>query len=356
MGIYRFVLACCVVIEHLSGNQYTSHTGMFAVFGFYVLSGYLITRILRETYDFDPIKFWSNRALRLFPLYAIFLVIGLLLIFGTPGAAAFFPAVWQGSPRAMDWFGVFTVFPMGLSPMDWHFRPVPSIWSVGVELLNYALLFVFLARSGSAALLAAVCAAAYHGWGIWHGDDVAARYFPFYAALLPFSLGSLIYFGTGSRRKISARTAVVLCIPAPVTIIVTAISGGVQQTAWFELLFYCNLAAQCLAVWALSLMALTGYERIDKWWGDLSYPIFLCHWQVAYALTFVLPYRSLGFELMFATLAASTLVAYLACRGQDALIEPVRKGIRARALLGPSAGRGVVAERTTSELHREGLH
>lgn len=116
MGIYRFLLACCVVIEHVSGNQYVTHTSMFAVFGFYVLSGYLITRVLRDAYDFDSAAFWSNRALRLFPLYAVFLTVGLLLIFGTTGAGAFFPAVWQVSPTPMDWLGVLTVFPMGLSP------------------------------------------------------------------------------------------------------------------------------------------------------------------------------------------------------------------------------------------------
>lgn len=330
MGIYRFLLACCVVIEHLSGNQYVSHTGMFAVFGFYVLSGYLITRVLRDTYGFNPITFWSNRVLRLFPLYAIFLAVGLGLIFGTPGAAAFFPAVWKSSPSPMDWLGVLTVFPMGLSPMEWHFRPVPSIWSVGVELLNYAALFVFVARSRRAALLIAIFAAAYHGWSIWRGDDLASRYFPFYAALLPFALGSLIYFATQSRKPLSARAALMLCVPAAFLIIATAVLGGVRPTVLFEILFYCNLAAQCLAVWALSLMVPAGHARIDKWWGDLSYPVFLCHWQVGYALTFLLPYRSLGFGLMFAALAASTLVAYLACRGQDAIIEPFRKRIRAK--------------------------
>jgi peptidoglycan/LPS O-acetylase OafA/YrhL len=94
MGIYRFLLACCVVIDHVSGSQYVSHIGMFAVFGFYVLSGYLITRVLQDAYNFDSVAFWSNRALRLFPLYAVFLTVGLLLIFGTTGAGAFFPAVW----------------------------------------------------------------------------------------------------------------------------------------------------------------------------------------------------------------------------------------------------------------------
>jgi peptidoglycan/LPS O-acetylase OafA/YrhL len=118
MGIYRFLLASCVVIGHLSGNQYASHTGMFAVFGFYVLSGYLITRVLHKTYDFDPVTFWSNRLLRLFPPYALFLATGLLLIFGTADAGAFFPAVWQASPSPADWLGVITIFPMGISPME----------------------------------------------------------------------------------------------------------------------------------------------------------------------------------------------------------------------------------------------
>jgi hypothetical protein len=51
MGIYRHLLACCVVVEHLSGNiPSLTHTGMFAVVGFYVLSGYLITRVLNDVY------------------------------------------------------------------------------------------------------------------------------------------------------------------------------------------------------------------------------------------------------------------------------------------------------------------
>lgn len=343
MGIYRFLLACCVVIEHVSGNQYVSHTGMFAVFGFYVLSGYLITRVLRDTYDFDSVAFWSNRALRLLPLYAIFLIAGLSLIFGTRDAGAFFPAVWQISPTAIDWLGMLTVFPMGLSPMDWHFRPVPSIWSMGVELLNYAMLFIFVARSRWVALLTAIVAAIYHGWSIWHGDDLASRYFPFYAALLPFALGSVIYFDTRSRKRKSVRTAVMLCAPAALVVVVAALLGGVRHTTLFEVLFYCNLAAQCLAVWALSVMAPAGHERIDKWWGDLSYPVFLCHWQVAYTLTFLLPSRSLGFGLMLATLPASALVAYVTCQCQDAIIEPIRNAIRAKVSLAPRTRHQAVA-------------
>jgi peptidoglycan/LPS O-acetylase OafA/YrhL len=201
----------------------------------------------------------------------------------------------------MDWLGVLTVFPMALSPMDWHSRPVPSMWSVGVELLNYAMLFIFVARSRWTALLTALVATGYHAWSIWHGDDLASRYFPFYAALLPFALGSLIYFDTRSRKQKSVRTAIMLCVPAASIIVVTTLLGGMRQTPLFELLFYCNLAAQCLAIWAL-------------------------------------------FDLMLATLPASALVAYVACRCQDAIIEPIRNGIRAAAVFaGPHSSHQAVA-------------
>lgn len=42
LGILRFVLAAFVVISHLTeGIQFFSHWGVFAVFGFYLVSGYL---------------------------------------------------------------------------------------------------------------------------------------------------------------------------------------------------------------------------------------------------------------------------------------------------------------------------
>ncbi len=90
-------------------------------------------------------------------------------------------------------------------------------------------------------------------------------------------------------------------------------------------------------------MAPTGHERIDKWWGDLSYPVFLCHRQVAYMLTFLLPTRSLGFALMLATLPASALVAYVACQCQDAIIEPARNAIRAAVFLEPHTRHQAIA-------------
>jgi peptidoglycan/LPS O-acetylase OafA/YrhL len=104
LGFYRFVLAAAVIVEHLAeGTRYVSHTGMFAVFGFYVLSGYLITRVLNDVYDFAFVPFWSNRFLRLYPPYFMLLGVGLVLVLGTKEAATFFPAVWKSRPETEDY-------------------------------------------------------------------------------------------------------------------------------------------------------------------------------------------------------------------------------------------------------------
>jgi peptidoglycan/LPS O-acetylase OafA/YrhL len=71
---------------------------------------------------------------------------------------------------------------------------------------------------------------------------------------------------------------------------------------------------------------------LDKAVGDLSYPVFLGHWLVGYVIAALFfPDLSLGLGLMAATLVGSTAVAYVACRLQDVLIEPVRSTIRTRA-------------------------
>jgi peptidoglycan/LPS O-acetylase OafA/YrhL len=106
----------------------------------------------------------------------------------------------------------------------------------------------------------------------------------------------------------------------------------VQNTWLFEVMFYLNLLFQCPAVLALARMAQLPYRRLDKVVGDLSYPVFLGHWLAGYVIA-ALFFRdlSLGLGLMTATLVGSTALAYVACRLQDMLIEPLRSTIRTRA-------------------------
>ncbi len=80
-GFFRYALAHMVVIGHLWRGLWEhpiAHPGVFAVFSFYLLSGYLMALTLNRTYSFTlkgTSRFFGNRALRIYPpyLFVIFL-------------------------------------------------------------------------------------------------------------------------------------------------------------------------------------------------------------------------------------------------------------------------------------------
>jgi peptidoglycan/LPS O-acetylase OafA/YrhL len=350
MGTYRLLLAYCVVIEHVAtGHQALSHTGMFAVEGFYVLSGFLITKILNEVYHFEWQSFWINRFLRLYPQYLLLLAFGSLLLAVSPSTAAFFPAVWSKPPDFEDWLGLLLVAPMGVAPMTWQFRPVPSIWSVAVELLNYAILFLVTARSAAPPIAMTGLAVAFHLFGLWYGLDLAQRYFPFYAALLPFSVGALLYFILKRYPlNLSRGGRVLFCLPALINLVVAGVLGGTRATYVFEGQFYLNIGLQALAIAALANITPERGAPLDKLLGNLSYPVFLSHWLVAYLLYITLiGGEPRGIVLMLATLAGATVAAYALCSFQS-LIEPLRNRIRYWSLIErPITAGGEVLQRAS---------
>lgn len=81
----RFFAFACVLFWHV-----TRATGWFGVDLFFVLSGFLITRILISSRDHPRFfkLFYTRRALRIFPLYLFFIVIRSPFI--EPGAAVWF--------------------------------------------------------------------------------------------------------------------------------------------------------------------------------------------------------------------------------------------------------------------------
>lgn len=68
-GFYRVYLALLVVAHHLGG---LTGLGSYAVFGFYMLSGYLMTFIMCRNYHHTTtgfLKYSLNRFLRIYPTY-----------------------------------------------------------------------------------------------------------------------------------------------------------------------------------------------------------------------------------------------------------------------------------------------
>ena len=82
-GTYRILLALTVVFVHFT--QIADLSGLYAVFGFFVLSGYLMTLIMNETYGYTAAGIGAyalNRFLRIYPIYwfSCLIAIGIVLL------------------------------------------------------------------------------------------------------------------------------------------------------------------------------------------------------------------------------------------------------------------------------------
>ena len=83
-GILRTVLAINVVLLHIFSVPVF---GNYSVSFFFLLSGFLMTHICKETYGYTFIGFklfWLNRFLRLYPIYYIIILITILALLVYP--------------------------------------------------------------------------------------------------------------------------------------------------------------------------------------------------------------------------------------------------------------------------------
>jgi peptidoglycan/LPS O-acetylase OafA/YrhL len=325
LGLFRFVLALMVVFQHLSGHRLFAYFGVYAVMGFYVVSGYLMTAVLNDTYKFDPKRFWANRFLRLFPIYYLVAAITAVLIFAYPDdAGSMQHYAWQN----FSWYdlpGQVLIFPYELRSA---FRVVPSTWSVSVEIVNYALLWLIIARSWRLALAAFIVSGAYHVSCLWSGTDWALRYFPWYAAVLPFSVGALSFFSLQRGLVVKLPVVAIATVGFGANVLIT---GFINTTYVTVVGLYLDIALITIILAGLApLRDARLIGTIDRKLGDLAYPVFLVHWLVGLIVVVALepmiakPSPLLLVAALPPILIASAVLAWIG----DKMIEPIRASIR----------------------------
>ena len=350
LGYLRFVFALLVILDHLGGMaggvKSFLHWGVFAVFGFYLMSGFLITRILHQNYSFEFRAFALNRFLRIFPVYYLVALVSAAVLLVEPSAGAFHEA-WRVRLHASDVVGNILVFPFEFYGAP--FRLVPPAWSVAVELVNYFLLWLVVARSRRLALATVLLSIGYHLTSLALGTEWHTHYFPWYAALLPFSLGTLFYFFKDAVAALPATAvrwgATVASIAWNGNLVACGIASGPGEP-YFELFFYVNLLALFVLIGCLTSPSLSSaLRRSGKFAGDLAYPMFLVHWIVGFGVSLIFfGGRHKGLLLVGLTIPPVIVISILLCWLGNRWIEPLRNGVRAtagllarRAITAPSA-------------------
>ena len=289
--VSRYILALVVTLTHLQPLG-VGRPGSIAVFAFYTLSGYLMTRVLVERYGFTArgtAAFLLNRVLRLWPAYLAILGLTLIALWFLP-LQNFFPLI--RFPKTLPDI-VSNIAVLGQVTFDflqWQplAKPVVTSWSLSIEVFCYVLLAVYFARTPARLWAFAAIGAIALGFSTWHCAVSADpslysaycyqnRYGVLQAAFIPFAMGGLFYFHSRSVRSwINANwgALIVLLVAAiAATFLGHAISATVGPYLGIGVMF-------CL----LSIWNGQSGNSIQDFFGRASYHLFIGHMPIAAVL------------------------------------------------------------------------
>ena len=312
MGVLRTILALLVVGSHL--HAFGGAT--FAVKSFFIISGFYMALVIDTRYYALPVSsFYASRLLRLLPLYW---VVGLLtliaeivlvprgqyfdklaspLAYSTGLDLSSLPlwivfyiglslttmlgldtGLWLGFERIGGALSVAPYFAPGATSVM-GVNPVPQGWTIGLELLFYALAPFIVRRSiwliGSLCLFSLGFRLALIALG-FSGVSWNRTLFP--SELIYFLLGVLGYrlYVVLPRLKLPARVQTMLAL----AVLAIAVSywpvehflrGSPIWNVW-------NTAPYLLIAAGIPfLFKLTKNSALDANIGELSYPIYMCH-------------------------------------------------------------------------------
>lgn len=314
LGTLRFILAFAVVIFHIAPGV-AHFSGPVAVFGFYCISGFLVTRIADTTYRGRPVAFVANRALRIYPAYWVVAAASLLVVyFGTPVDSYMLPMRSVGDVlQQVVIFGLIRLDGSSYAP-----RLVPPAWSLSIELFWYVvmiLLFSVVRNVKSAVTVWLAISVAIAIAEIAEGGPFTRAYFSYWGPSLAFASGAAIHaFGIKLPRWHLA--------PAFGCVVgLMVLANWLPPAAW---VVYLAIFTTAYAV-ASSQVPFVEYRNIDRWLGDLAYPVFLCHFQVVS----VIGNGKAGTRVLIESLPAIIVTAIVVVLVVERPVQKIREIVRA---------------------------
>jgi len=323
VGILRFVLATAVVFEHSGSKQGLAILSAGdAVRAFFVISGFYMTLILDSKYERKGNARWlfySNRALRIFPMYYATLLLCVALYVAATlwtGHPVDRIAYWSQAAQLGEWpqlalLALAQVFIIGIefssffafSPqhgfmlnLGWPgtvegggFCFLPQAWTIGIELLFYvaAPWLIHLRKRVLVTLVALNLAAVILVTQLWTGHlktILISHFFPF--ELGYFLVGILAYrvfykrplpgLGSTGFNWLVVGLLAVGC--GTMGLVPEGVGLACAQTGFIGLLF----------LGMSFLFQRTKNSVTDRLIGELSYPMYLCHLPVKWGMLAVL--------------------------------------------------------------------
>jgi peptidoglycan/LPS O-acetylase OafA/YrhL len=324
-GTFRWALALMVMLSHL-WTSLSIWAGPYAVFGFWALSGYLMALVLETRYGFSAAgvrRYLVNRALRIYPPYLATLVLAVPLLASHPLLARSVSTM-RLPVDGLAWLQNLVILTTHLD-REHAAGPVPPIWSVDIELWFYLAMPLLVRRR---AILLGWFGASL-AWAVWlvaSDQDFNARYSNLAAASLPYSAGAVCF---ALRAPLGRLFAARWHLPLSLGLFAANAAWPLSAFLWS---FYASLGATLYVIVAWARIAPSRppgrLARLDARLGDLSYPIFLCHWPVALGVLALGWADGKGAALYFLSLPPVHAVAWAIHHGVEAQVERVRARVR----------------------------
>lgn len=343
-GIWRTLLAIEVVIYHLIDVPVI---GEYAVFGFFVLSGFLMTAIMQQTYGYQPAgvaRYLQNRALRLYPNYWFAVSVSLLTItvIGPAAVLAYNPHMIV-PPTPGAWLENGTMIFFGWFPKDHMARLVPPTWALTVEIFYYIAIGLGASRTRTSTIIWVGASVVYVVAAYAAGGGGPNLYSAVPAGSLPFAMGALTFHYRDTLQNLLSDMRI--ADPRPLIIARWAscvlFTSGNAATGFGWLISlgnYVNITISVLIVCTLyHAQPNPSLRRFDRHVGNLSYPIYLLHWQmgaVASMLLFGTLIRGQSVDGLAAAglgLVLTLLLSLVCARLIDPTVEQLRTRVRQNA-------------------------
>src|SRR6185312_10426486 len=210
-GTFRVILAILVVLQHLARNPHFNF-GDAAVLNFFMISGYVMTVVIRNNYGKigkSTWYFYADRFLRIYPQFFFFLILAQIgdLLWS-------FQALYlSGQPSVGKFLLNALVVPLNyhfVFPMLSHYQLILPAWSLGLEEQFYWI-FPFLVLIPLVERISAVTSFAIFLFGIFgilNPELFAYRFLP--GVIFIFLLGKNLAEYNQTHSKESAWTILIL--------------------------------------------------------------------------------------------------------------------------------------------------
>ena len=292
LALYRYLLAIMVTCGHL-WKELMWWQGIYAIFCFFLISGYLMSLVLNEVYTEKggTPRYLVNRVLRIYPPYLLALLLTVIVVMLLPDALkqaygyGFVIGDFVRVPQGLyQWFSNLTLIYGVSSPLA-----VSQAWSLQVELVYY-LAMILLVRSPRVVVAWFAISIIY----VLYQNHADALFWERYSTILgtsiAFSSGSLVYHMQRRMHLHNWHLPLATLLYAAHVALAPEIWGFPRDSAALDnsiwkgsLGLYTNLSLGAYLLYSIVSCKDFGGRlyAMCSYLGKITYAIFLLHWLVA---------------------------------------------------------------------------